>query len=518
MPPEEMQDWDDLTPPESLDDRLKREEPPVEADDTSPSRPLNPTDEPPVSADDTAPRAAVSLEDQLHAEEPPASDDDTNPHQAVRLDDRLRDEEPPVRAEDTNPSLASQEIPALVRAGESASANGVQRVLAIVMLIGALALTAAAALIWLSGDEETPAPAPDTRAEVSGKPATVTPQPTATQASSTSQPAAADSGAPAANPVAMPLFPTAAAEEIAAALLTPAPGARVARAIQRENNPFTIRPAESRASVVQYTVQQGDTLESIASKFHLNDFYTLIWSNENSKVNPLRPGNTINIPPEDGVFFEVDENITIGDLAERYSVDPYTIIDADYNNLDGSSPGTVLVAGMGRIGIPGGEAERMNLLAAATGSTGSGGGGMITGPYNLWGCNSNISGGTLPVSRPLQGGYTWMQGFSLGGHEGVDLSPTMGIGEPVHAAGSGTVAYAGWNSYGYGNVVVIGHGAYFTLYGHLNSYSVSCGASVSAGQVIGTVGNTGNSTGPHLHFEVRNADWIARNPQDFVGF
>jgi murein DD-endopeptidase MepM/ murein hydrolase activator NlpD len=111
-----------------------------------------------------------------------------------------------------------------------------------------------------------------------------------------------------------------------------------------------------------------------------------------------------------------------------------------------------------------------------------------------------------------------MQGFSLGGHEGVDLSPTMGIGEPVHAAGAGTVAYAGWNNYGYGYVVVIGHGAYFSLYGHLNTYSVRCGQSVSAGQVIGAVGNTGNSSGPHLHFEVRDADWNARNPQDFVGF
>ncbi len=514
MAPEDKQDRSDPTPPESLEDRLKREEPPVEADDTNPSRSLNAIDEPPVSDDDTAPNAAVSTDDRLRAEEPPTSPDDTNPHAGTRLEDRLRDEEPPVSVEDTSPSLASQEMrPVAAGAGP----NGVQRLLALAMLAGALVLTAAAAIIWLSDGGDGNAPAPDANADLAGESATGTPRNSPAQASPTPLPTA-EEREPAAIPSAAPLFPTAAADEIAAALLTPAPDARVARAIQRENNPFTIRPAESRAAVVQYTVQQGDTLESIASKFNLRDFYTLIWSNENSKVNPLRPGNTLNILPEDGVFYEVDENITIGELAERYDVDPYTIIDADYNNLDGSTPETVLVAGMGRIGIPGGEAERINLLPAATTNTGSSGGGAISGPYNLWGCSSNIGGGTLPVSRPLQGGYTWMQGFSLGGHEGVDLSPTMGTGEPVHAAGSGTVAYAGWNNYGYGYVVVIGHGAYFSLYGHLNTYSVRCGQSVSAGQVIGTVGNTGNSSGPHLHFEVRDADWNARNPQDFIGF
>ncbi len=165
--------------------------------------------------------------------------------------------------------------------------------------------------------------------------------------------------------------------------------------------------------------------------------------------------------------------------------------------------------------IPGGTGEKVNLMPANTNNVS--GSNYVTGSYSLWGCSSNITGGTMPTQRPLES-YTWMQGFVAGGHTGVDLSPKQGIGQPVYAAGSGTVAFAGWNSTGFGNTVVIGHGSYFTIYGHLDRYTVSCGQSVSAGQQIGTVGNTGNSTGPHLHFEVHDANWNLINPQNLVGF
>ena len=108
-----------------------------------------------------------------------------------------------------------------------------------------------------------------------------------------------------------------------------------------------------------------------------------------------------------------------------------------------------------------------------------------------------------------------MQGFSYGGHEAVDLGGV--IGAPIYAAGGGTVVFAGRNSTGYGNLVVIAHGSVFSLYGHLNSVGVSCGQSVTAGQQIGTLGNTGNSTGPHLHFELRSGNWGAINPFDYQG-
>ena len=88
-------------------------------------------------------------------------------------------------------------------------------------------------------------------------------------------------------------------------------------------------------------------------------------------------------------------------------------------------------------------------------------------------------------------------------HEGIDIG--AGYGTPIRAAASGTVIYCGWES-GYGNLVVIDHGGSIaTAYGHQSSIAVSCGQSVSQGQVIGYVGSTGHSTGPHLHFEVRGS-------------
>lgn len=85
-------------------------------------------------------------------------------------------------------------------------------------------------------------------------------------------------------------------------------------------------------------------------------------------------------------------------------------------------------------------------------------------------------------------------------HTGTDIGARYGAS--VLAANAGTVTLAGWNS-GYGNCIIIDHGGgKATLYGHLSAYSVSKGQTVSKGQEIGKVGSTGNSTGPHLHFEV----------------
>ena len=85
-------------------------------------------------------------------------------------------------------------------------------------------------------------------------------------------------------------------------------------------------------------------------------------------------------------------------------------------------------------------------------------------------------------------------------HEGMDFSAN--IGTPIYATGNGTLTKAGWQS-GYGRVVVINHGyGYETLYAHMNKINVRVGQKVTRGEVIGEVGNTGKSTGPHLHYEV----------------
>ncbi len=99
---------------------------------------------------------------------------------------------------------------------------------------------------------------------------------------------------------------------------------------------------------------------------------------------------------------------------------------------------------------------------------------------------------------------------SLGFHYAIDISATSGT--PVHAAGDGTVDYAGWSEEGYGNLVIIDHETKFTYYGHLLSTNTEVGNKVNAGDTIGEVGSTGNSTGPHLHFETRNSEENYYNP------
>lgn len=103
-----------------------------------------------------------------------------------------------------------------------------------------------------------------------------------------------------------------------------------------------------------------------------------------------------------------------------------------------------------------------------------------------------------PASGPVTSPFGWRWGRM---HEGIDIGAPMGAA--IYAAASGTVIYCGWES-GYGNLTVIDHGGNLaTAYGHQSSISVACGQQVSQGQVIGAVGSTGHSTGPHLHFEVR---------------
>ena len=154
------------------------------------------------------------------------------------------------------------------------------------------------------------------------------------------------------------------------------------------------------------------------------------------------------------------------------------------------------------------EAEAAAAAAAAAAAGGGGGYyGTVTGSGNfIWPCActyiTSMVGNRL---HPISGVWRY--------HSGMDIG--CQFGDAVWASDGGTVILAGWNG-GYGNCVIIDHGYvngdnYSTLYGHLSSISVSVGQSVSQGQVIGAVGSTGNSTGPHLHFEIRNSS----GPTDF---
>lgn len=114
--------------------------------------------------------------------------------------------------------------------------------------------------------------------------------------------------------------------------------------------------------------------------------------------------------------------------------------------------------------------------------------------------NAPFTPWVLPLKKES---YTFQRGVYTG-HTGVDLLAPKDT--PLFAANSGKVVFAGWSEWGYGNTIIISHGEVLSMYAHLNAINVTCNELVQAGQQIGTVGSSGNSSGPHLHFEMRRAN------------
>ena len=244
-----------------------------------------------------------------------------------------------------------------------------------------------------------------------------------------------------------------------------------------------------------YTVQSGDTVLGIAEKFGLQP-ETVQWANADLEVNPdlIRPGDQLNILPVDGAIHTVAPGDTLSSIASRYKVAVEDILNYKDNNL--VDPATPLSVGQSLV-IPGGT-KTVIVHEVFT--------------YSGGGTPSNAKVGSGAFSWPTSGSIN--QRF-WSGHRAIDIGAWTGA--PVKAADGGYVAIAtgGWNA-GYGNYVVIDHGNGFaTLYAHLNSIYVKRGENVARGQQIGAVGNTGNSTGPHLHFEVRYQG-VPRNPLSYL--
>ncbi len=400
-------------------------------------------------------------------------------------------QEPPIDPlADTNPSLTIRQVQLESR---SETAVGWQRAAGFASLLGAAVLTAAAALLIF-----LPVPAP-------------APAPTDAPQNAATNPAPPTEAAIVPTPIIVPADPgtVPTLPPDAAAILLGQPVATAVDddpiAIERDNyTPFTIVKQERpRNEVISYTATQGDTIYTIAERFKIKP-ESLAWSNNRRIVLVLRPGDVLNIPPVDGVYVQVVGSKTIAQWAAQYKVqDPYVVIDSEYNNIAGSTPDTILPSGTW-IFIPGGQGEDITWNPGVTVEQGTGARqGFVTSfaPGDPGSCgNVDNPGGGAAWVNPLPGG-TYVRGFSSF-HPGIDLSAPPGT--PIRAANSGAVIFAGWNSWGYGNTVVLAHGPFLTLYGHMSSIAVRCGQLVPAGSVIGGVGSTGNSSGPHLHFEIRN--------------
>jgi len=264
--------------------------------------------------------------------------------------------------------------------------------------------------------------------------------------------------------------------------------------------------APSRYEVVKYEVVAGDTLIGIADKFGLEP-ETILWCNYDVLLdNPaaIYPGQVLNIYPTDGTTYRWQEGDGLNGVATGLNVTPADIIEWPGNNLsyetigDYAYPnitvGTLIFAPGGSRSYYDWSAALFNRDDPATSN--------ILGPGH---CNAVYSGpiGTeafvWPTSETFISGYEFSPEIN---HWGIDIGGDLG--NPIYAADAGVVVYAGWNDWGYGNVIVIDHGnGWQTLYAHLNEVYVNCGDYINfGGQLIGAMGSTGNSSGPHLHYEM----------------
>ncbi|MDT8899288.1 peptidoglycan DD-metalloendopeptidase family protein [Thermanaerothrix sp. 4228-RoL] len=283
------------------------------------------------------------------------------------------------------------------------------------------------------------------------------------------------------------------------ATLPPLPESQGQDFITRTANPHTIVASQPREGAITYEVQKGDSIFGIAKKFNLKP-ESVLWANYdvlNDDPHMIEVGLKLIIPPTDGVYYKWKEGDTLESVAASFKVKPEDILLWPGNKLDITNP--VIEPGQ-YVMVPGGRREFRTWVVPSIPRGPAGVNKSILGPGA---CDTSQGGaygsGTFIWPAPqhvLSGNDYW------DGHMAIDIA--AGIGDPIYAADSGVVVYAGWISGGYGNMVMIDHGnGYQTLYAHLSAIRVSCGASVRQGQVIGLAGSTGRSTGPHLHFEVR---------------
>lgn len=251
--------------------------------------------------------------------------------------------------------------------------------------------------------------------------------------------------------------------------------------------------------MITYVVQRGDNVGKIAVQFDLEP-ETVMWANGSLAQNPdlLRPGQELIILPIDGVYHIVVKGDTLSSLAKKYMGEVQNIIDCPYNNLDPENP--QIVPG-DKLIVPGGIKPYVARQVTA-----------YNGPIP-----TDAQKGSGIFVWPTSGRVTDRFGFrTFSGrwHNGLDISNAQGT--PVRAADSGFVIFAGWHNSGYGNIVIIDHqNGFRTYYAHLSTYYVSAGQSVGKGVLIAAMGSTGNSTGPHLHFEIRQ-NGVRKNPEMYL--
>ncbi len=257
----------------------------------------------------------------------------------------------------------------------------------------------------------------------------------------------------------------------------------------------TIIPERARTDVITYTVQVNDNLWLIAQNFGLK-VETMLWANPPVEQDPslLAVNQVLNVPPVDGVYYTVKKGDTLAKLAKTYKTTVAKVTAWEANHL--VEPFEI-VAGQ-RILLVGGQkpAPPATVLYPMTK--------VGTAP-------KGAPDGTGKFAWPTRG-YLSQRFWSK--HTAIDIANR--VGTPVVAADDGYVVSAGTDTWGYGVQIVIDHGnGFWTRYAHLSKLYVTAGDIVKKNQRIADMGNTGRSTGPHLHFEIIK-DRTMRNPLTYL--
>lgn len=260
-------------------------------------------------------------------------------------------------------------------------------------------------------------------------------------------------------------------------------------------------PTADQAPSTTHTVRLGDTLTEIAYQY--NTTVDGLMAANGLRGTTIYAGQALTVPQagaparsapaQTGSRHTVQAGETLGEIALRYNVTVHTLAVA--NGL--SSP-TQIYPGLA-LSVPAVEAGTTSVQYSAEG--------------RCEGVTASRTG-TGYFVRPTRN-YVITRGY-FAAHPGIDLATALGT--PVVAADGGTVVYSGWNTFGYGNLVVLDHGnGWLSYYAHLSRIDVGCGAWVPRGSTLGAIGSTGNSTGPHLHFELLRFG-IAIDPAAYIRF
>ena len=247
--------------------------------------------------------------------------------------------------------------------------------------------------------------------------------------------------------------------------------------LQGETGGASISPADvpdfiTAVDFEEYMVAKGDTVSGIIQKFGLKNMGTLLSVNGISSAKKLKIGQKLVIPSIDGLIYTAVKGDSLSSIAGKFNLSINAILDA--NDLENQ---TVTIGQ--KLFIPGATMSSFELKKAL--------GELFIYPV--------IGRLTSPFGY-RRDPFTGRKSF----HTGIDIAAPKGT--PIKLTLDGTVAYTGFSSV-YGNYVIVTHsGGYQSMYGHMHTIKVRRGQVLNQGSIIGTVGNTGRSTGPHVHFSV----------------